>query len=350
MRIRSARHLLFSKQPEGLIGLHVLTSSRFACSIDLLSFLEMIEDWTDVEEVPTYLPATPRDEVPDAINSLLAVDAIVAEGSELAHAENDFCARWKWGAATAALHFGIEDRAYLSVEQASTVQQQRLSHEPQPPLFLEDKSHSRIALPAQLGDGGLIDLMARRRTVRTATSDPLSVGDVAACLYAGLGITGFTENAAGRLPLAMTPSGGARNPYEGFVYARSVDGLAPGFYHYAAIDHSITPLDSALSPDISALIAGQDWADSMPCAIILCAWLDRSMWKYEDAGAYRVVLIEAGHIGQNIMLAATARGLTACPTAALSQSLIRRALGLSDPITQAPTYVLTLGVPAALDS
>ena len=39
----------------------------------------------------------------------------------------------------------------------------------------------------------------------------------------------------------------------------------------------------------------------------------------EDDGlldAYRVVLIEAGHIGQNIMLAATREGLSACPTAA----------------------------------
>jgi nitroreductase len=62
--------------------------------------------------------------------------------------------------------------------------------------------------------------------------------------------------------------------------------------------------------------------------------------------AYRVVLIEAGHIGQNIMLAATAKGLTACPTAALSHSVIRDAIGL-ERMTDTPIYALTIGVPEA---
>jgi len=349
MRVRSAQHLLFTKQPGGLVGLHVLTSSRFACSIDLLSFLAMIEMWTDVAEIPDLLPATPPDEITGTLNDLLSVNAIVAEGSELDDAETDFGVRWKWGTPTAALHFGVEDRTYLNLEQATLLQQQRLSWEPQPALFLEDATLPKMALPAQLGDQGLIDLMARRRTVRTAARGPILLSDVAACLFAGMGITGFTENGAGRLPLAMTPSGGARNPFEAFVYAREVDGMAPGFYHYTAIDHAIARLHSSDLPAMSELVAGQDWADTMPCAIILCAWLERSMWKYDDAGAYRIVLIEAGHIGQNIMLAATARGLCACPTAALNQSLIRRALGLRDAITQAPTYVLTLGAPVAVD-
>ena len=65
------------------------------------------------------------------------------------------------------------------------------------------------------------------------------------------------------------------------------------------------------------------------------------MWKYKDANAYRVVLIEAGHIGQNIMLAATSHGLSACPTAALSHLAIKRLLGL-DRLTDAPIYALTL--------
>jgi nitroreductase len=68
------------------------------------------------------------------------------------------------------------------------------------------------------------------------------------------------------------------------------------------------------------------------------------MWKYEDANAYRVVLIEAGHIGQNMMLAATRHGLSACPTAALSHSVIKRLLGL-DRLTDAPIYALTLSAP-----
>ena len=68
------------------------------------------------------------------------------------------------------------------------------------------------------------------------------------------------------------------------------------------------------------------------------------MWKYDDPNAYRVVLIEAGHIGQNIMLAATRNGLSACPTAALNHSTIRECVSLKR-LTDAPVYALTLAVP-----
>ncbi|MGO7624572.1 nitroreductase family protein, partial [Rhizobium ruizarguesonis] len=37
---------------------------------------------------------------------------------------------------------------------------------------------------------------------------------------------------------------------------------------------------------------------------------------------FRVVLIEAGHIAQNMLLAATASGLVATPTCALNDSMI----------------------------
>ena len=68
------------------------------------------------------------------------------------------------------------------------------------------------------------------------------------------------------------------------------------------------------------------------------------MWKYSNSNAYRVVLIEAGHIGQNIMLAATENGLSACPTAALNHSAIHQCLDLKR-LTQSALYALTLSSP-----
>jgi nitroreductase len=57
------------------------------------------------------------------------------------------------------------------------------------------------------------------------------------------------------------------------------------------------------------------------------------------------VLIEAGHIGQNIMLAATRHGLTACPTAALHHSEINRCVAAEGSFTHSPVYALTLAYP-----
>lgn len=189
----------------------------------------------------------------------------------------------------------------------------------------------------------LLALMARRRTIRDFMTEALEAEDLAACLFAGCGITGWTENCTGKLPLSMTPSGGARNPFEVYVVVRNVIGLAPGTYHYDAMAHSLD-LVGGPSPQLSELIGGQDWANGAACAIVLVANFDRSMWKYCDANAYRVVLIEAGHIVQNIMLAATDANLTACPSAALAHSAVAEHLGL-DPILQAPVYAAIMGRP-----
>ena len=108
---------------------------------------------------------------------------------------------------------------------------------------------------------------------------------------------------------------------------------------------TLARLDTDDRPAPSELLGGQEWANEMPCIVILCAQLERTMWKYSDANAYRVVLIEAGHIGQNLMLAATYHGLSACPSAALNHSLIRKCIHSKSKISEAPIYALTLGKP-----
>jgi nitroreductase len=68
------------------------------------------------------------------------------------------------------------------------------------------------------------------------------------------------------------------------------------------------------------------------------------MWKYHLANAYRVVLMEAGFIGQNIALAATHHGLSAIPSGALAESVIESYLG-TPPVEASVTLSLNLGVP-----
>lgn len=55
------------------------------------------------------------------------------------------------------------------------------------------------------------------------------------------------------------------------------------------------------------------------------------------AGTQTVFFSQAGHIGQNMMPAATNHGPSACPTAALGHSAINRLLGLVR-LTDAPIY------------
>lgn len=346
MPFRSAQTLVFSRHEREIIAFNFLTNSAFVCGQDVMGLLTSVNEWTEFEDLPPLFPGLASDELRANIDALIAVDALVQQGTTLADEEQAFAETWRWGMPAALFHFTVQDRSHMSLEEIEDLQRDRIAELPQPPLHLTNESFGGniVRLPSALHDNDLLTLMARRRTVRSATHAAVTLQQLSDCLFAGMGIVGQTENCIGTLPLKMTPSGGARNPYEAYVYVQSVEGLEPGFYHYSASEPSLARVTEEL-PKLSELMGGQPWTDGMPCAIFLCAFLERSMWKYDDANAYRVVLIEAGHIGQNIMLAATQHDLSACPTAALNHSAIQKAVGISNRATQWPIYALTLSHP-----
>jgi SagB-type dehydrogenase family enzyme len=348
MKFRSARTLVYSRDGEALLGCNFLTKSVFECSVEVIAFLGELRDWQDLDEIAGRMPDMTAAEVRETIDQLVKASAIVEQGSVLAQSEQEFQSSWKWGVPAAMMHFCLQDPNHMTLAESEALQRRKAADRRQPTLYRRNSGMSVVQkLPDAREGNELIQLMARRRTVRSAGKPTITLRQLSDCLFAGMGITGTTENiAVGALPLSMTPSGGARNPYEAYVYALNVEGLAPGFYHYSAYDHDLGLIATNRMPKPSELVGGQDWADEMPCMIILCANLERTMWKYDDPNAYRVVLIEAGHIGQNIMLAATRNGLSACPTAALNHATIRECVSLKR-LTDAPVYALTLAVPGA---
>lgn len=339
MQVRASKTLIFTldEAGEGLIGINFLTKDVFGCTAELISRLPV--RWTDA----TDLTKRAFDNDISVIRSLLESNAVIIAGSEIEKRESQYLDEWQWSIPVGCMHYCLEDLDFMSVEETEEAQIDHLANEPQPALNLCN-TDAIAGLPPVLGSSDLIDLMAHRRTVRAAGAPSISLESLSECLFAGLGITGETDNCVGKLPLGMTPSGGARNPYEAYVVAKRVEGLDAGIYHYSALDHDLGRIPTNELPKFSDLVGGQDWANDMPAIIVLVANMRRTMWKYSDPNAYRVVLIEAGHIGQNIMLAATQRGLSACPTAALNHSIIKRLIG-SNHITDAPIYALTLAVP-----
>jgi len=326
-----------------MLACNFLTRQVTACSADLFEFLSRLQDWQRIDEIIGAFQGI----TVDALNALVNATLLVERGSEEARREEEFLTSWTWGVPAAMLHFCLQDADFLPLDVAEQLQEAKSAEVRSPRLHLPNEGlfHPVISLKDDTQrKSTLTDVMERRRTVRECDATAyVGQGAIADCLYAGLGITGWTSNCVGKLPLGMTPSGGARNPFEAYLFVKRVEGLAPGIYHYSALEHSIA-LVSEAETALSDLVAGQEWAETMSCAIVLCASLDRTMWKYPDGNAYRVVMIEAGHIGQNIMLAATAEGLTACPTAALSHSRIRDAIGL-ERLMDTPVYALTIGVP-----
>ena len=97
-------------------------------------------------------------------------------------------------------------------------------------------------------------------------------------------------------------------------------------------------------PPFSELLGGQEWFDDAAAVIFLVACFERTAWKYTHPTGYRVVLMEAGHIGQNLLLAAADAGLAAAPTAAIHDGVVEGLLGLEPPLRSA-VYAVALGPP-----
>ena len=132
--------------------------------------------------------------------------------------------------------------------------------------------------------------------------------------------------------------------------ALRVDGLERGMYHYQARDHRLAKLPAKVSPRMaSAYCAGQPYFAGAAALFIMTAVFARTMWKYGRARAYRVVLLETGHLCQTFCLTATRLGLAPFSTAALKDSLIEKDLGI-DGISESVLYVAGVGLVAALGS
>lgn len=151
-----------------------------------------------------------------------------------------------------------------------------------------------------------------------------------------------------------SPSGGGLHPIEAYVLAQRVAGIAPGLYHYHPVRHALEPMQ-ALSADAAAAlalsaVADQDWFAHAPMMVVLAARVERTFWKYRDhAKAYRVLLLDAGHLSQTFQLLAAEAGLAGFITAGINEGNIEQAFGL-DPLQQAVVAVCGCGTAAAVSS
>lgn len=196
-----------------------------------------------------------------------------------------------------------------------------------------------IALPEPESEGiPLYGAIRKRRSVREYTGEPVDIGELSSILFAGQGITGKAEGIA----LRAAPSAGALYPIELHVFAHNVKGLPRGHYRYRPPEHSLSAVKKG---DFRDALAGaalrQDAPADAAAVIVLTAVPERTTKKYGQRG-HRYINIEAGHIAQNMALAATALGLGHVTIGAFNDSLLDSALGI-DGVREISVYIFAVG-------
>ena len=94
-------------------------------------------------------------------------------------------------------------------------------------------------------------------------------------------------------------------------------------------------------------VAGQDFFADAPVLCVLAPRFRRNFWKYRNhAKAYRVCVLDAGHLSQTLQLCATQAGLGPFVTGAINEVDLERAFGMAA-CEQSPLAVCGFGKRAA---
>jgi len=218
--------------------------------------------------------------------------------------------------------------------------------------------------PPDLGNASLGHVLRRRRSARTFGRGPIPLAALATILGVSAGPTssagpaggadriGSEErpDAADRIgpagPARGYPSGGARYPVETHLVAVRVAGLPPAGYRYLSLGHALSRR-AAAGPDDPVPL---HWLPDLPpgdtaAVVLLTVDFGRRDLAHYGGRAYRLALLEAGHLAQNLLLVSTAVGVAGRPFCGYDDEGAAGAAGLAYP-TEVVVYAVALG-PAA---
>jgi SagB-type dehydrogenase family enzyme len=181
------------------------------------------------------------------------------------------------------------------------------------------------------------EAIAGRRSRRSFAPEGLSLEDLSYLLWATQGIVKLTPKRS----LRTVPSGGARHPFETYLAVFRVEGVEPGLWRYQPIEHRICRLDQPVEgmARLDAALFGQLFGCAV--AFVWTAVPYRTEWRYH-AVSHKVILLDAGHLCQNLYLAAESIGCGTCGLGAYDQKALDRFLGV-DGVDEMAVYAAPVG-------
>jgi len=312
--------------------------------------LATIGDWTTAAEAAARHPIF-EDDVPTAARELdrLARVGLLVRASEGDHGAERFAAAWSdWGVGTQIFHATARDAPYTETVEDTQAVYRQIAAQPQaaPPALKAYPDAPRIPLPRDVPslDASLESVLASRRTWRGFTGGEISIRRLSKLLMATFGVMGEADaGLLGHLLFKTSPSGGARHPAEAYVVALTVEGVAPGIYHYDPKGHALEQLSLGdHREDIVRWLSNQPWFGRASFVVFTTAVVKRLSFKYKHGRSYRILLLDQGHLAQTFVLTATALGLGAFQTAAFKDSEVEKAIGV-DGIEETALYAMGAG-------
>ena len=314
---------------------------------ETIGILSFFEDWSSPSDLFAFLPQYSKKSLRHAIRLLLSNTLLVAEGTRGAAADDELANAWSSWLPEGSFHFATKNVRFQTPSETARALRRYLAESPQPDLAKDYPDSSKIELPKVAAEDGseFAGVLTSRKTHREFSGQPMGLDKIAKLLFYTWGVQGQIDTAQlGRLFHKTSASGGARHSIEVYLLAIRVEGLSQGLYHYNGVHHRLSKLRS-VSAKTKAVeyTAGHEFLKDASALFIMTSVFSRVQWKYRFPRAYRVVLLDAGHLCQTFCLVATWLGLAPFCTAALKDTLIERDLGI-DGIRESALYIAGAGL------
>lgn len=207
---------------------------------------------------------------------------------------------------------------------------------PAPPIVKEPNDFlERIYLPEVKEDmvkkNNLYQCFEDRRSYRRFADEDMNIEELSYMLWATSAIQGFKENGGGTL--RRVPSGGASHTLETYLIINKVAGLKQGVYMYLPIEHALICLKimDGLEEIVDEATPRQPYAPHFVCkSPVIFVWTTipyRAEYKF-DVTAHKKILFDAGHLCQNLYLAAESIDCGSCAIGIYDQECIDELIGV----------------------
>jgi len=217
---------------------------------------------------------------------------------------------------------------------------------PQPSLEKSSEGYDLISLPypnsTDLIMKDLREIVFSRESRRVYSDEKLSLEALSFLLWSSQGVKAVMKN--NYATLRTVPSAGARHPFETYIFVRLVKGLKRGLYRYVALSHSLVlEKEGDFASEVADAALGQKFVGHCAVTFVWSVIPYRTEWRY-DLTSYKPILLDAGHICQNLYLACEALNLGTCAIAAYDQEKIDKLIGL-DGYDEFVIYMAPVGKP-----
>lgn len=213
------------------------------------------------------------------------------------------------------------------------------------PLHLTNEPHTQLPSTRASAALSLEDAIIGRASSHNFGLAPLPIEALCTLLYLGNAVRTTDRTEGGIRYQRNAPNSGNLGSVEVYPIVLNVLGIEPGIYHYDSVSHDLVELQKGnFATWLREHVFFQIEFSHPSVALVLTASIGRLTAKY-GLRAYRLALLDTGHVSQNIYLVSTALGLSVCATAGFIDDELDAAVGV-DGLESASMLVLLVGTAA----